>query len=165
MDGKVTQVSSKGDYGKHLRIENEDIITLYAHCSKIFVKEGDNILDDWFRSCVRTKKQTDMGILHAYMNMKSKLEQEYKQLKTYMDFYDFSKCKPIPSVSMDKKMRENYYKTLHIEPECVILNKINNKNIEKISTIKPMVKFNLLTSKGMLLEGKKDLYSYQNHLR
>ena len=43
MDGRVTQVSSKGDYGKHLRIENEDIITLYAHCSKIVVKEGDYI--------------------------------------------------------------------------------------------------------------------------
>ena len=126
------------------------------------IEEGNNILDDWFRSCVRTKKQTDMGILNAYMNMKSRLEQEYKQLKTYMDFYDFSKCKPIPSVSMDKKMRENYYKTLHIEPECIILNKINNKNIDKISSIKPMVKFNLLTSKGILLEGKKDLYSYYN---
>lgn len=43
MEGTVTQVSSQGDYGKHIRIVNGEITTLYAHCSKIYVKEGDNI--------------------------------------------------------------------------------------------------------------------------
>lgn len=43
MEGKVTQVSDSGDYGKHLRIQKDDIITLYAHCNKIYVKEGDEI--------------------------------------------------------------------------------------------------------------------------
>lgn len=43
MGGKVVQVSSAGDYGKHLKIENGEITTLYAHCNKIFVKEGDEI--------------------------------------------------------------------------------------------------------------------------
>lgn len=43
MEGKVTQVSSAGDYGKHLRISNGEIITLYAHCNKIYVKEGDTV--------------------------------------------------------------------------------------------------------------------------
>lgn len=43
MEGKVTQVSSVGDYGNHLRIEQGEITTLYAHCSKIYVKEGDTI--------------------------------------------------------------------------------------------------------------------------
>jgi murein DD-endopeptidase MepM/ murein hydrolase activator NlpD len=41
--GKVVLVSSKGDYGKHLKIEDGDMQTLYAHCSKILVKEGDYI--------------------------------------------------------------------------------------------------------------------------
>lgn len=41
--GKVILVSSKGDYGKHIKIENNGIESLYAHCSKILVKEGDNI--------------------------------------------------------------------------------------------------------------------------
>lgn len=41
--GTVVLVSSKGDYGKHLKIENEKIQSLYAHCSKILVKEGDYI--------------------------------------------------------------------------------------------------------------------------
>lgn len=36
-------VSSKGDYGKHIKIQTDNIQTLYAHCSKILVKENDNI--------------------------------------------------------------------------------------------------------------------------
>lgn len=40
MDGIVTQNSSEGDYGKHLRIENGEVMTLYAHCSKLCVEEG-----------------------------------------------------------------------------------------------------------------------------
>lgn len=43
MEGKVTYVSSEGGYGNHLYIEKDDVITLYAHCSKIYVKEGDTI--------------------------------------------------------------------------------------------------------------------------
>lgn len=41
--GTVVLVSSKGDYGKHLKIENGKMQSLYAHCSKILVKEGDYI--------------------------------------------------------------------------------------------------------------------------
>lgn len=43
IDGKVTQVSEEGDYGKHLRISVDNLVTLYAHCDKIYVKEGDEI--------------------------------------------------------------------------------------------------------------------------
>lgn len=32
-----------GDYGKHLKIENNGVETLYAHCSKILVNENDSI--------------------------------------------------------------------------------------------------------------------------
>jgi len=40
--GEVKLVSSQGDYGKHVKVlTGEDIITLYAHCSEIKVKEGD----------------------------------------------------------------------------------------------------------------------------
>ena len=40
-EGYVIQTSSKGDYGKHIKIENGYLHTLYAHCSKILVEEGD----------------------------------------------------------------------------------------------------------------------------
>lgn len=43
ISGVVTQVSSEGDYGKHLRISVDELVTLYAHCNKIYVKEGDKI--------------------------------------------------------------------------------------------------------------------------
>lgn len=40
MGGIVDLVSSKGDYGKHLKIRCNNVTTVYAHCSKIYVKEG-----------------------------------------------------------------------------------------------------------------------------
>ena len=42
-EGKVEQVSSKGDYGKHVKIQNGDVTILYAHCNKIYVKEGEKV--------------------------------------------------------------------------------------------------------------------------
>lgn len=43
MEGTVETVSSVGDYGNHVKIVNGDVMTLYAHCKIIYVKEGDKI--------------------------------------------------------------------------------------------------------------------------
>ncbi len=43
MKGTVVQVSSEGDYGNHVKIREDDIDTLYAHCNAIYVNEGDTI--------------------------------------------------------------------------------------------------------------------------
>lgn len=43
MDGTVTLASSEGDYGKHIKIENGEVSTLYAHCSTLCVEEGANV--------------------------------------------------------------------------------------------------------------------------
>ena len=43
MEGTVSLVSSEGDYGKHVEIKNGEVLTRYAHCSKIVVKEGAKI--------------------------------------------------------------------------------------------------------------------------
>ena len=40
MQGIVELVSSEGDYGNHIKIRCNNVSTLYAHCSKIYVKEG-----------------------------------------------------------------------------------------------------------------------------
>ncbi len=40
MEGIVDSISKEGDYGKHIKIRSNNVITLYAHCSKILVKEG-----------------------------------------------------------------------------------------------------------------------------
>lgn len=42
-DGTVIVNSSKGDYGNHLKIQNGDATFIYAHCSKLYVNEGDII--------------------------------------------------------------------------------------------------------------------------
>jgi len=42
-DGTVIYTSSKGDYGNHLKIQVNDVIVLYAHCNKLYVKEGDTV--------------------------------------------------------------------------------------------------------------------------
>lgn len=43
MEGSVIEASDYGDYGKHIKIQNNDIITVYAHCSNLFVNVGDYI--------------------------------------------------------------------------------------------------------------------------
>lgn len=43
MAGTVTISSTTGDYGYHIKIQNGDVSTLYAHCSKLYVKQGDVI--------------------------------------------------------------------------------------------------------------------------
>ena len=43
MDGTVVQYSEEGDYGKHLRIQNGEVLTLYAHCSELLVQEGSMV--------------------------------------------------------------------------------------------------------------------------
>lgn len=40
MEGIVDLASSEGDYGKHIKIRCNNVSTVYAHCSKILVKEG-----------------------------------------------------------------------------------------------------------------------------
>ena len=43
VDGVVKVASSEGEYGKHIDITNKDILTRYAHCSKLLVKEGKKV--------------------------------------------------------------------------------------------------------------------------
>ena len=40
-DGNVVEASSQGDFGIHLKIQNDDVTTIYGHCSELLVNEGD----------------------------------------------------------------------------------------------------------------------------
>ena len=42
-DGKVIMASSTGDYGNHYQIQIQDVIIIYAHCKKLYLKEGDSV--------------------------------------------------------------------------------------------------------------------------
>ena len=63
-------------------------------------------LSEWFKYCTRTSKQNDDNIVKAYEKMKKDLEREYKELGTYLNHYDFSKCMPIPRILTDEKIIE-----------------------------------------------------------
>ena len=43
LDGVVKIALSEGDYGNHLRIEKDDVAIYYAHCNKLYVKEGEYV--------------------------------------------------------------------------------------------------------------------------
>lgn len=43
MEGTVTISSTVGTYGYHIKIVNNDVGTLYAHCSKLYVSEGETV--------------------------------------------------------------------------------------------------------------------------
>lgn len=40
-DGEVVIASSEGDYGIHLKIQIGEVSVIYAHCNKLYVKQGD----------------------------------------------------------------------------------------------------------------------------
>ena len=42
-NGKIILASSEGDYGKHYKIQIGDIIIIYAHCSKLYLNEGETV--------------------------------------------------------------------------------------------------------------------------
>lgn len=44
MAGIVEQVSTEGDYGNHIKVEKDNIETLYAHCDEMYVTEGQEII-------------------------------------------------------------------------------------------------------------------------
>lgn len=43
MEGTVVASSYAGDYGNHIKIQNGDILTVYAHCSELEVSVGEYI--------------------------------------------------------------------------------------------------------------------------
>lgn len=42
-DGTIILASSYGDYGNHYKIEIGDVVLVYAHCSKLYLKEGEKV--------------------------------------------------------------------------------------------------------------------------
>ena len=42
-DGIVVYAGKKGDFGRHIKIQVNDVIVLYAHCNKLYVKEGETV--------------------------------------------------------------------------------------------------------------------------
>ena len=43
IDGQVEEASKNSQYGKFIKIKNEDVLTVYAHCKKIKVSKGNKV--------------------------------------------------------------------------------------------------------------------------
>ncbi|MBQ9267796.1 MAG: M23 family metallopeptidase [Clostridia bacterium] len=43
LSGKVITATTSEAYGKYIMIQTDDVVTLYAHCSKLNVKEGQEV--------------------------------------------------------------------------------------------------------------------------
>ena len=43
-EGEVALSSSEGDYGNHLKIQIGEVSIIYAHCLKLYVKQGDKVI-------------------------------------------------------------------------------------------------------------------------
>ncbi len=43
ISGRVSQISEEGNLGKHIKIENDNYVTVYAHCNDILVQEGNEV--------------------------------------------------------------------------------------------------------------------------
>jgi len=137
IDAQVGQVYTD-DYVAHLR----EVLQQYPDFlqNNITPEGDDDILSTWFKFCTKATANMDAQVVQSYERMKARLEEEYKGLASYVNHFDFSKCMAIPQVEMDKKTKNNYYKTLHVEPQNVIINSINNQRINPIQETKAMVR-------------------------
>ena len=43
-EGEVVLVSEEGDYGKHIKIQIGEVSIIYAHCNKLYVKQGEKVI-------------------------------------------------------------------------------------------------------------------------
>lgn len=43
MEGRISDVSNNSIYGNYIKVQMDDILIVYAHCSKILVKEGEKV--------------------------------------------------------------------------------------------------------------------------
>lgn len=44
IDGTVTLATEEAGYGKHIKIENGEVTTIYAHCNKLIAEEGSTVV-------------------------------------------------------------------------------------------------------------------------
>lgn len=133
--------------------------------SNLEVNNEEDILTNWFAYCVRTKQHNDDKLLKAYKRMKGDLIRERKALQDYISNYDFSKVIPVPTIELDKKAKENYYKSLHIQPKTIIINSVNNKKIKEIVKTQAMVDFMIIKGESIIAKSNTPLVKYYNPTR
>lgn len=121
--------------------------------------EGD-ILANWFEKCTRTTISNDEKIIAAYKNMKTKLERELLEIGEYVNGYDFSKVMPIPKVSLDKKVKKDFYKCISTDVEKKTVSRVMGKQVSPKEVITTQIRFMAITEPQIYVKNFsiKDLY-------
>lgn len=161
MDTIINMLEATFEMGRSYEPLRVEPFITYKNLLFPTAEKEDDILSQWFVYCTKTTKNTDDNIIKAYQNMKESLVQEYNVLNAYMKQYDFSKCLPIPTICMDKKLKENYYKSLHIEPKTDIIKSIKNQRINPIKETKVVINF-MVSERNNIKIQTLDLMDYYN---
>ena len=102
----------------------------YSHYLKnLPLTEAQTIHDalvDWFEMCSSTAYDEQAQLKKAYINLKSNLEKEYEETKIYLNKYDLSKKKAIPSLQLEESLTHRTEKQLSFNISRQTYNKLNN---------------------------------------
>lgn len=80
MQGIVDEISYQGDYGNHLKIRCNNIITLYAHCENIYVEKGQIVAQGQEIATVGDSGNTTGPHLHFEIRVESRFVDPLKIL-------------------------------------------------------------------------------------
>lgn len=102
----------------------------YSHYLKnLPLTEGQTIHDalvDWFEMCSSTAYDEQAQLKKAYINLKNNLEKEYKGAKIYLNKYDLSKKKAIPSLQLEESLTHRTEKQLSFNISRQTYRELNN---------------------------------------
>lgn len=110
-------------------------------------ESDDDILVKWFDANARTSSSTDNHIMRMFMKQKEQLIQQYRQMGKYLKNFDFSNCRPVPALTLDKKAKSKGRKTLVVEPEQENINQIMGMTIAPTTNITLKGQLNLIDKK------------------
>lgn len=86
----------------------------------------NDALVDWFEMCSSSAYDEQAQLKKAYANLKSNLEKEYEETKIYLNKYDLSKKKAIPSLQLEESLTHRTEKQLSFNISRQTYNKLNN---------------------------------------
>lgn len=138
---------------------------------EVLMSINNNDLDPlsiWFNMCVNEAANNKNNLMKAYERLRDELLLEYHDVKIYLDNNDFSKKKPVPSVTIDEHFKTNINKTFGFDTQEQTYNTLNGKSLlTPIKTRYTVMKYWLPLKKsiGKSLVGCVDIMSlYQSNM-
>ena len=90
------------------------------------IQTTSDVLVDWFEMCSSTAYDEQDKLKKAYINLKNNLEREYKETKIYLNKYDLSKKKAIPSLQLGESLTHRTEKQLSFDISKQTYKQLNN---------------------------------------